>query len=118
MVRTASTMMQLGKLAPDFALPDVVSGSVIRRDDFLGKQGLLVVFMCNHCPYVKHIAAELARVGSEYMGKGVGIVGISSNDVTTHPDDGPELMKAEAETQGYTFPYLFDESQAVARAIR
>lgn len=118
MVRTASTMMPLGNEAPDFSLPDVVSGRVVRRDDFRGQKGLLVIFMCNHCPYVKHVASALAALTSEFMKKGIAVVGISSNDVATHPDDGPEPMKAEAAAQGYVFPYLFDETQAVAQAYR
>ncbi len=115
MVRTASVMLPLGTEAPDFQLPDP-SGRMIARDDFRGKKGLLVVFMCNHCPYVKHVAPELARIADEYQAKGIAVVGISSNDIANHPDDAPEKMKAEAEAQGYHFPYLFDESQKVAQA--
>ncbi len=89
MVRTASTMMPLGTEAPDFALPDVVSGRVIRRDDFRSQKGLLVIFMCNHCPYVKHVASALASLTAEFMKKGIAVVGISSNDVATHPTMAP-----------------------------
>lgn len=118
MALTPSTMLPLGTTAPDFALPDTVSGKVVRRDDFAGKKGLLVVFLCNHCPYVKHVAEGLAKLTSEYQAKGVGVVGISPNDVAGFPADGPELMKAEAAKQGYAFPYLYDETQAVAKAYR
>jgi peroxiredoxin len=117
MVRTASTMLPLGTEAPDFSLPDY-DGQLIRRDSFRGKQGLLVVFMCNHCPYVKHVAPELARLSDEYQAKGVAVVGISSNDAEAYPDDSPEMMKREANEQGYHFPYLYDESQAVAQAYK
>lgn len=118
MVRTASTMMPLGTEAPDFSLPDVVSGGIVRRDDFRGHKGLLVIFMCNHCPYVKHVASALAAVTADFMKQGIAVVGISSNDIATHPDDGPGPMKAEAAAQGYAFPYLFDETQSVAQAYR
>ncbi len=117
MVRTASTMLPLGTLAPDFKLPNT-DGSVISRDDFRGGKGLLVVFLCNHCPYVKHVAPELARIGSEYPAKGIAVVGISSNDVVHHPEDSPELMRTEAKTQGYQFPYLYDATQSVAQAYK
>ncbi len=122
MVRTASTMLPLGTEAPDFSLPDystsAASGRMISRDDFRGQQGLLVVFMCNHCPYVKHVAPELGRIADEYQPKGIAMVGISSNDVTSHPDDSPEMMLQEAAEQGYRFPYLYDETQQVAQAYR
>ncbi len=114
MVRTASTMLPLGTLAPEFSLPDT-DGMIVSRDDFRNRRGLLVVFMCNHCPYVKHVAPELARIADEYQQLGIAVVGISSNDATTHPDDAPALMKVEASEQGYRFPYLYDESQAVAQ---
>ncbi|QDV24299.1 thioredoxin family protein [Aureliella helgolandensis] len=115
MVRTASTMLPLGTEAPDFSLPDF-NGKIVTRDDFRGQQGLLVMFMCNHCPYVKHVAPELARLADDYQPKGVGVVGISSNDVVAHPEDSPEMMKQEAADRGYSFPYLYDESQSVAQA--
>jgi len=115
MVRTASTMLPLGTHAPDFALPDT-DGNTVQRSDFAGKRALVVIFMCNHCPYVKHVASELVRVSNDYMAKGVGFVGISSNDATVYPDDGPEAMKKEALAQGYQFPYLFDADQSVAVA--
>lgn len=117
MVRTASTMLSLGTKAPDFSLEDF-DGNVVRRDDFSGKKGLLVIFMCNHCPYVKHVAAELAKLGDDYLAKDVAVVGISSNDADAYPDDSPEMMKKEAEAQGYQFPYLYDANQAVAQSYR
>lgn len=117
MVRTASVMLPLGTEAPDFRLPDV-NGKLVSRDDFRSKRGLLVVFMCNHCPYVKHVAPELARIADEYQARGIGVVGISSNDVANHPEDTPEKMKIEAQQQGYRFPYLYDESQSAAQSYR
>lgn len=116
MVKTASTMLSLGTRAPDFALPNV-DGRIVSRSDFAGRP-LLVVFMCNHCPFVVHIRPELKKFADQYQAKGLAIVGISSNDITSHPQDGPEQMKAEARTAGYTFPYLYDGDQSVARAYR
>ena len=115
MALTESTMLELGTTAPDFALRDVVSGRTVRRDDFRGQKGLLVMFICTHCPYVKHIETDLARLTDEYTGK-LGIVAISSNDAENYPDDSPEGLKEQAERLGLKFPYLYDESQAVARA--
>jgi peroxiredoxin len=115
MVLTASTMMPLGTEAPAFSLPNVVDGRVVSREDFRGRQGLLVMFICNHCPYVKHIRGELARVGRDYQ-PALGIVAISANDVANYPDDSPEKMAEEALEQGYSFPYLYDASQDVAKA--
>jgi peroxiredoxin len=115
MVRTASTMrLQLGAKAPDFSLPDP-SGKIYSLQDFAGSPALLVIFMCNHCPYVKHVADELARLTSRYMDRGVAVVGINANDFHTYPDDAPEKMAAEANERGYRFPYLIDETQAVAK---
>ena len=114
MVKTASTMLPLGTTAPDFSLPNV-DGNTVSLADFADRKGLLVIFMCNHCPFVVHIREALAQFGTEYREKGLGIVGISSNDVLTHPDDGPDQMKDEAASAGYTFPYLYDETQAVAK---
>jgi peroxiredoxin len=113
-----STMLELGTEAPDFRLPDAVSGRVVSRDDFRDAPALLVMFISNHCPYVKHLQHELARLGRDYDERGVGIVAIGANDVERYPQDGPEAMKQEAETIGYPFPYLFDESQEVAHAYR
>jgi len=109
-------MLPLGSSAPDFSLPNV-DGSVVSLRDFQGKP-LLVVFMCNHCPFVIHIREALARFADEYQDRGLAIVGISANDVSTHPQDGPEQMKAEAQFAGYSFPYLYDETQEVAKAYR
>jgi peroxiredoxin len=115
MVLTASTMLPLGTKAPDFRLPDP-DGNTVSIDDFSDAPALLVIFMCNHCPYVKHIREGLAALGRDYQKRGVAVVGINANDVTTHPEDSPAKMAEEARAFGYTFPYLFDESQAVAKA--
>ena len=117
MVKTASTMLPLGSLAPGFSLPDI-EGKIVSLSDFRNAPALLVVFMCNHCPFVKHIAEGLARLGKDYQARGAAIVGINSNDVESHPDDAPARMRDEVKQRGYTFPYLFDETQAVARAYR
>jgi len=114
MVKTASTMLPLGTTAPNFSLPDV-DGNVVSREQFTGKP-LLVIFMCNHCPFVIHLRQALAEFGDEYLGRGLAIVGISSNDVENYPQDGPELMKEEAAAAGYQFPYLYDATQEVAQA--
>jgi thiol-disulfide isomerase/thioredoxin len=118
MALTESTMLELGTTAPVFALTDVVSGKIVRRDDFRDRKALLVMFICTHCPYVKHIEKELATLGKDYAAKSLGIVAISSNDITTHPADGPTGMKQQAETLGFVFPYLYDETQAVAHAYK
>jgi peroxiredoxin len=110
-------MLPLGTQAPDFSLINI-DGKIVSLSDFQGKKALVVIFMCNHCPYVKHVASELTRVSNDYMSKGVGFVGISSNDIVAHPDDSPEMMKAEAAKQGYGFPYLFDADQSVAVAYK
>ncbi len=138
MSRTQSTMVELGTTAPAFELPDVVSGKAMSRDDVFalswdqqasdqanlmsgggasrtGRHGLLVMFVCVHCPYVKHVEEELARIGADYEGK-IAIAAISSNDVEEYPQDGPEEMKKQAERLGWRFPYLYDESQEVARS--
>ena len=117
MVLTASTMMlSLGTNAPDFQLPDVVSGTTISLGTFAGKKGLLVMFICNHCPYVQHIKAELAQLGKDYAGKNLGIVAISANDAVNYPDDAPEKLKTMAQELGLTFPFCYDESQSAAKA--
>lgn len=115
MVLTPSTMVALGARAPDFRLPDP-SGREWTLSDVEGRSGLLVAFICNHCPFVKHLRRELAEFGREYQARGLGVVAINSNDVTTHPADSPERMAEEIDEVGYTFPYLFDEFQTVARA--
>lgn len=116
MAFTESTMLPLGTAAPDFSLPDTVSGRMVSLSEVKTDKGLVVIFLCNHCPYVIHVNPEIVRVAKEYMAKGLGFVGISSNDVENYPDDSPDKMKVVAEQLGYPFPYLYDESQAVARA--
>jgi peroxiredoxin len=118
MVKTASTMLPLDTEAPDFSLPDVVHGGTVSLADFDDAKGLLVIFMCNHCPFVKHLRSGLATFGKEYQPKGLAIVGISSNDAGKYTDDSPERMAAEAKSAGYTFPYLYDDTQEVAKAYR
>lgn len=111
-----STMLVLGTKAPDFKLPEPGTGRMVSRDEFSSAPALLVVFLCNHCPYVKHVQKELTRLIKEYQEKGLSAVGISANDIASHPQDGPEMMAKEAAAAGYTFPYLYDESQQVAKA--
>jgi len=115
MVRTNSTMVALGTKAPPFTLINV-DGRTVTLAEFEEKPVLLVMFICNHCPYVKHIAPYLSLLGRDYLFKGVGIVAINSNDVSAHPADSPEQMVHESEERGYYFPYLYDESQEVAKA--
>jgi peroxiredoxin len=116
MVQTASTMLPLGTRAPDFSLPDV-QGRNVSLHDYPHAPAFLVAFICNHCPFVKHIAAGLAELGSQYGQRGVAVVAINSNDADAYPDDAPEKMAAESRLRGYSFPYLYDESQAVAKAF-
>lgn len=117
MARTASTMLELGSPAPDFRLPDP-QGKLVARDDFRDAPALLVVFMCNHCPFVKHIQVQLAALIAEFQPRGLAAVAINANDVANHPDDAPAKMAEEAARMSYTFPYLYDESQEVAKAYR
>ncbi len=112
-----STMLDLGTQAPPFDLPDP-DGKLLTRDDVAGPAGLLVMFISNHCPYVKHARDELVRVAADYAGRGLGAVAIGSNDVERYPEDGPAQMAAVAKRHGFGFPYLWDESQEVARAYR
>lgn len=112
-----STMIELGTPAPDFALPDVASGRTVRLADFAAAPALLVAFICNHCPYVKHIRAGFVAFAREYQPKGLAIVAISANDPAAYPDDAPAAMAREAAAAGFTFPYLYDETQATARAF-
>ncbi|MFN6191482.1 MAG: thioredoxin family protein, partial [Planctomycetia bacterium] len=114
MVRTPSTMLPLGTTAPDFSLLNV-DGRTVSLADAAGPKGTVVMFICNHCPFVKHVADQLAALGRDVMPLGIGIVAISSNDVSMHPADSPEQMVHEAEDRGYPFPYLYDESQEVAK---
>lgn len=119
MARTESTMLPLGSAAPDFTLPDTTRDDApVSSGDFADAPGLLVMFLSNHCPFVKHLREGLALFGREYGERGLAIVAISANDVTTHPADAPHEMTREAEKVGYTFPYLYDESQEVAKAYR
>jgi peroxiredoxin len=110
-------MLPLGTTAPDFRLPDT-NGKTVSLADFKDKPALLIMFICNHCPYVKHIRTGIAQLARDYLPRGVGIVGINSNDVENHPDDSPTKMKEEVKTAGYLFPYLYDESQTAAKAYR
>ncbi len=130
MARTESTMLPLGTRAPAFRLPDLNGldlegpapdgrgGRVVALEDLAGAPALLVMFLCNHCPFVKHVRSGLAALGRDYRAKGVAVVAINSNDVETHPEDSPANMRKEAAEAGYVFPYLFDETQEVARAYR
>jgi peroxiredoxin len=115
MAETPSTMAPLGMKAPDFTLPDP-AGKLVSLAEVQGASGLLVMFICNHCPYVKHLAAGLADFGREYQERGIGVVAIAANDADNYPQDGPEAMASEAQERGYTFPYLFDETQGVAKS--
>ena len=117
MALTPSTMLPLGTAAPDFRLPDIY-GNLVSRSDFRNRPGLLVVFMCNHCPYVIHLRSALAQLAREYMPRGIAMVGINANDVARYAADSPAKMAAEAKAAGYIFPYLYDETQAVAKAYR
>jgi peroxiredoxin len=116
MALTLSTMLDLGTKAPDFSLPDVVTGNTVTLKDFAGKKALLVMFICKHCPFVIHVGEELARIGKDYTSRGAGIVAISSNDVNNYPDDAPPKLKEMALRLGFNFPYGYDESQSVAKA--
>lgn len=109
-------MLELGTKAPEFALPDTVSGKTVKLSDIQSDKATVVMFLCNHCPYVIHVNPEIVRVAKEYQAKGVSFVGISSNDVENYPQDGPDKMKEVSAEVGYTFPYLYDETQEVARA--
>ncbi len=117
MVQTLSTMLPLGTSAPQFSLPDP-DGKIVSLSDFDGAPALAVIFMCNHCPFVKHVAPGLANLAREYQDKGVAVVGVNPNDIANYPDDSPQKMAEASKEYGYTFPYLLDESQAVAKAYR
>ncbi len=116
MAKTPSNMRPLATAAPDFSLDDVVSGRVLTLADVRGAQGTLVMFICNHCPYVQHVNPELVRLARDYAPRGIGLAAISSNDFRAYPADAPSLMAEVARAQGYPFPYLVDDTQAVARA--
>src|SRR5882672_547052 len=118
MALTPSTMLPLGTPAPYFSLTDTVSGKPVSLADLKDRKALLVMFLCNHCPYVKHLKSALAQLGKDYAGKDVAIVAISANDPVTHPDDAPDKLAADAKANGYTFPFLFDDTQKVAQAYK
>jgi len=116
MARTPSNMLPLGTTAPHFSLTDTKSNEVLSLSDLKGEKGTVVMFICNHCPFVVHVNDELVKTANEYMDKGVSFVAISSNDVENYPQDGPDKMKIHAAEIGYPFPYLYDETQEVAKA--
>ena len=118
MVATPSTMLDLGTPLPEFALTNAVDGSTVTSADFADRSALLVMFICNHCPFVKHVKDELTRLGADYLPRDVGVVAINSNDVEKYPDDAPEGMRELARSEGWEFPFLFDETQQVARAFK
>jgi peroxiredoxin len=117
MVKTASQPLTLGVVAADFSLPNI-DGKIVSLADVAGAPALLVAFICNHCPFVKHVAPELARLAREYQRRGVAVVAINSNDADTHSEDSPARMAEEVASRGYTFPYLYDETQEVAKEYR
>lgn len=116
MAQTPSTMVSLGTKAPEFTLPDTISGENISLNELKIENGILIMFICNHCPFVKHVNKELVHLANDYIPKGISFIAISSNDVVNHPDDSPEKMKQVAKELGYPFSYLYDESQEIARA--
>jgi len=118
MAETPSTMLPLGTSMPPFSLPDAVSGRTLSSDELRGSKGTLVMFICNHCPFVKHVLPELGRLARDYDGKGIAIIAINSNDLEAYPQDGPPHMKELAQAEGWKFPFLMDESQAVAHAYQ
>jgi thiol-disulfide isomerase/thioredoxin len=113
---TPTKKIDLGFQAPDFSLPEPLTDKMITLEDVKGVKGTLVMFICNHCPYVKHIIHELVNIGNDYLPEGIGMVAINSNDVSKYPDDHPDKMKILAKQLGFPFPYLFDESQEIAKA--
>ncbi|NER15468.1 redoxin domain-containing protein [Leptobacterium flavescens] len=116
MARTESNMLPLGTAAPDFNLLDTVSDKNIQFQDIKGEKGTVIMFICNHCPFVIHVNQEISRLAKDYQSQGIGFAAISSNDVVNYPQDAPHLMKENAREQGFSFPYLYDESQEVARS--
>lgn len=115
MVKTASTMLPLDTAAPEFQLPDVVSGEIISLATFADSQALLVMFICQHCPFVKHVQQELGKIGQDYSDRSLGIIAVSANDVANYPDDSPEKLKQMAEEFGFNFPVCYDETQEVSK---
>ncbi|MEO9967615.1 MAG: thioredoxin family protein [Reichenbachiella sp.] len=118
MARTESAMMPLGTIAPAFNLPDTISGNTLSYSDVKSEKGTVVMFICNHCPYVIHVQEKIVALAKEFLPKGIGFVAISSNDVANYPQDSPELMKVHAQDYSFNFPYLYDESQAIAKAYQ
>lgn len=116
MALTASTMLPIGTIAPDFHLPEVVSGEIISLANFVDKKALLVMFICRHCPFVKHVQTQLALLGQDYFNRNLGIVAISANDAQNYPDDAPESLKAMATELGFKFALCYDETQETAKA--
>ena len=116
MARTPSNMLPLGTEAPHFSLLDTISDNILSLDNVKGDKGTVIMFICNHCPFVKHVNPQLGMLGKEYQAKGIGFAAISSNDIINYPQDAPPLMKVNAKEEGYTFPYLFDATQEVAKA--
>jgi peroxiredoxin len=116
MAYTESTMLPLGTKAPDFELPDTVSGKILHLSGLASPKATVIMFLCNHCPYVLYVNEEIVRIATEYQAKGVAFIGISSNDADNYPEDAPDKMSEHARITGYTFPYLYDETQEVARA--
>ena len=118
MTAVSSTMLSLGTAAPEFALPDTISGKEISLESIQSDLATVIMFICNHCPYVKHVNQEIVRLANNYQARGVSFVAISSNDVEAYPADSPERMKEVAAQHGYPFPYLYDEDQSVAKAYQ
>lgn len=118
MARTPSNMMPLGTTAPDFSLTNTVTGETVTLSSLKSDTATVIMFVCNHCPYVKHVQGELVKLANDYEPKGISFIAISSNDVVNYPDDSPEKMKEIAQNLGYSFPYLYDETQQVAQAYQ
>jgi thiol-disulfide isomerase/thioredoxin len=118
MARTLSNMMPLGTVAPDFKLLDTLSGKNLSLGELKSDRATVILFICNHCPFVKHVDAGIVKLAQDYQAKGISFIAISSNDIENYPQDAPDLMKVEAERVGYSFPYLFDETQEVAKAYQ
>lgn len=116
MALTPSKMVKLGTTAPEFQLPDTVSGNELTFAQVRGEKGTVIMFICNHCPYVKHVQSELVKLAEDYSHEGIGFAAISSNDVENYPEDGPDHMRSVARDWGYSFPYLYDQSQEVAKS--
>ncbi|WP_282161320.1 thioredoxin family protein [Ulvibacterium marinum] len=116
MARTPSNMLPLGTTAPEFSLTDTVTGKDLSLQDLKGDKGTVIMFICNHCPFVKHVNPEISKLGREYQKNGISFIAISSNDVQNYPQDAPDLMKETAQQEGYSFPYLYDKTQEIAKA--